>query len=69
MDAHHTVVDLSPVAIVPPTDAHGLLAAFCCARFVHAADRLRVGMVPGDDPLAAISQLFFIPLDRFEKAL
>lgn len=80
MDSHHTVVDLSPVAVVLTSGAHRLDAAFGRAGLVHAtagtrqpvlpgAGSLWVGMVLGDDLLAAISQLLFIPLDRFQKSL
>lgn len=69
MDSHHTVVDLSPVAVVLTSGAHRLDAAFGRAGLVHATDGLWVGMVLGDDLLAAISQLLFIPLDRFQKSL
>ena len=69
MNAHHAIVDLPTVAVVLPSDAHGMPAALGRARLVHAADRLGVGMVLGDDLLAAISELFFIPLDRFEESL
>lgn len=69
MNRHHTVVDLAPVAVPLPTDSHRLFAALGRTRLVHATDGLRVGMVCGDNLLAAISELLFIPLDRFEKAL
>jgi hypothetical protein len=69
MDSHHTVVDLSPIAVVLTSGAHRLDAAFGRTRLVHATDGLWVGMVLGDDLLAAISELLFIPLDRFQKSL
>lgn len=69
MNPHHAVVDLPPIAVVLPTDAHGLFAALGRARFIHAANRVGVRMVGGDDLLAPVSKFFFIPLDRFEKAL
>ena len=69
MNPHNTVVDLPAVAVVLPADAHRIFAAFRRARFVDATDGLRVGVVFGHDLLASISQLLFIPLDRFEKAL
>lgn len=63
MDAHHTIIDLPPIAVVLPADAHRLPAAFGRARFVHATDRFAVRMVCGNNLLAVISQFFFIPLD------
>jgi hypothetical protein len=69
MNAHDTVVDLPAVSIPLPTDAHRVLATLGRARLVHATDGFGMSMVLGDNLLAAISQLLFIPLDRFEKAL
>jgi len=69
MHRHHTVVDLSSVAIPLATGADGLVAAFGHTRLIHAADRLGMGVLRGHNLLAAISELLFIPLDRFEKAL
>lgn len=69
MNPHNTVVDLPPVAIPLASSSHGRFAALGRARLVHATDGLGVGMILGDDLLAAISKLLFIPLDRFEKAL
>ena len=69
MDTHHAVVNLPPITVVLPADAHGFFTALGCARLVHAADRLGVRMVVGHNLLASISEFFFIPLDRFEKPL
>lgn len=69
MHAHHAIVNLPAIAIVLPTDARGLLAALGRARLVDAANRPWMGVLGGHDLLAAISQLFFIPLDRFEEPL
>jgi len=69
MHSHHAVVDLPPIAVVLPTDAHRLFAALGRSRLIHAADRLGRRMVPGDDLLAPVSEFLFIPLDRFEKPL
>ncbi len=69
MDAHHTIVDFATAAVVLPTDTHGMPAALGRARLVDAADRFRVRMIFDDDLLTAISEFFFIPLDRFEKTL
>lgn len=69
MDSDHTVVHLSPVAVPLPTDSHRFFATLGSARFVHATNGLGMGVVLGDDLLAAISEFFFIPLDRFEESL
>ena len=69
VNAHHTIVDLPTVAVVLSTDAHGMPTALGRARLVHVADRFGVGMILDDDLLTAVSELFFIPLDRFEKSL
>ncbi|MCZ6655342.1 MAG: hypothetical protein O7D91_20230 [Planctomycetota bacterium] len=69
MNCHNTVVDLPTVPIPLPTNSHRMLAALGRARLVHATDSLGVRMVLSHDLLASISQLFLIPLDRFEKAL
>ena len=69
MNSHHTIVDLATVAVVLPTDAHSMLATLGRARLVHATDRLGMGMILDNDLLAAISECFFIPLDRFEESL
>ncbi len=69
MHPHHAIVDLTPIAIVLTIGAHRLGAALGRARLVHATNGLAVGMVFGNDLLAAVSEFLFIPLDRFEKAL
>ena len=69
MNRHNTVIELSAVAIVLSPNTYRIFAAFRRARLVDATDRLGMGVVFGHDLLASISQLFFIPLDQFEKAL
>ena len=69
VNPHNTVVDLPPVAVPLAGNSHGRFAALGRARLVHTTDGLGVGMILGDDLLAAISEFLFIPLDRFEKAL
>jgi hypothetical protein len=69
MNAHHTIVDLPTATIPLSTDSHRLVAALARARFIHTTDGLGVGMLLGHNLLASISELLFIPLDRFEKAL
>ena len=63
MNAHNTVVDLSSIAIPLATGTHRLVAALGRAGLVHATDGIGVGMVFGDDLLAAVSELLFTPLD------
>jgi hypothetical protein len=69
MHSHHAVVNLPTVSVPLPTDAHRVFAAFGRARLIHATDGIGMGMVLRDDLLAPVSELLFIPLDRFEKAL
>jgi hypothetical protein len=69
VNADHAVVDLPAVAVPLATNSRGRFAALGRARFVHATDGFAVGMLLGNDLLAAISEFLFIPLDRFEKAL
>ena len=69
MNAHNTIVDFPTVAIPLATGTHGLFAALGGAGLVHATDGLGVGMLLGNNLLAAVSELLFIPLDRFEKTL
>ena len=69
MNTHHTVVDLPSIAVVLATGTDLLLAALSGAGLVQTTNRFAVSMVLGDDLLAAVSELLFIPLDRFEEAL
>jgi hypothetical protein len=69
MHSHDAIIDLAAVAIVLPRGADRFAAALRDARFVHAPDGLGMRMVAGHDLLAAVAQLLFIPLDRFQKAL
>lgn len=69
MDAHNAVVDLALVAVVLPGGSHRVWAAFANAGLVHTADGVLVCVIGGHDLLAAVAQLFFVPLDRFEKTL
>lgn len=61
MNADHAIVDLASIAVPLARDACGLFAAFRRARFVHTTDRFIVGMLLGNDLLAAISEFLFIP--------
>jgi len=69
MHSHHAVVNFATVSVPLPTDAHGIFATLGRAGLVHAADRVGVGVLGGHDLLTPISELLFIPLDRFEKTL
>ena len=69
MNAHDAVVDLPPVAIPLTTDTHRIFAALGRAGLVHTTNGFGMSMVFRDDLLAAVSELLFIPLDRFEKTL
>jgi hypothetical protein len=69
MHSHHAVVHLAPVAIPLPSHAHRVVAALGNPGLVHHADRVRVTMIFGHDLLATVVELFFIPLDGFEKTL
>ncbi len=69
MHAHGAVLDLAAIAIVLPIDPSSMFAAFMRSRFVDQTDRLIVAVVAGDNLLAPVAQLFFIPLDHFQKAL
>lgn len=69
MNCDHAVVDLTSVAIPLAAGPDSLAAALGRARLVDATDRFGVGVLGSNDSLAPISQLLFIPLNRFEKAL
>jgi len=69
MHSHHTVIDLPTVPIPLPIDAHRIFAALGRTGLVHATNGLGVAMVFRDDLLASVSELLFIPLDRFKKTL
>jgi hypothetical protein len=69
MYSHDAIVDLAAVAVVLPPRADGLAAALGDAGLVHAPNGLGMRMLASHDLLAAVSQLLFIPLDRFQEAL
>jgi len=69
MDPDDAVVDLPTVSVPLPTGTHRLLATLGRTGLVHATDGFEVVMVFGHDLLASVSELLFIPLDRFEKTL
>lgn len=69
MHSHHAVVDLPTISVPLSIGTHRLLATLGRAGLVHAADGVDVGMLFRNELLAPVSELLFIPLDRFEKAL
>jgi hypothetical protein len=69
MHSHHAVVHLAPAAVPLPPDAHRLVPALGDGGLVHHADRVRVRVIFGHKLLAAVVELFFIPLDGFEETL
>ena len=69
MHNDHAVVDLAAVAAPLPLYAHRIASALGHSRLVHRANRLWMGVVGSHDLLAAITEFFFIPLDRFQKSL
>jgi hypothetical protein len=69
MHAHDAVVHLAAATTPLPLDAYCVRAALDDCRLIYHAQGLRVSVVLRHDLLAAVSQSFFIPLDRFEKAL
>ena len=69
MHSHDAIVDLAAVAVVLPPHADRFVTALADAGLVHTSDGLEMRVVASHDLLAAISQLLFVPLDRFQKAL
>ena len=69
MHSHHAVVDLAAVAVVLPPHADGFVPALRDAGLVHAPNGVGMRVLASHDLLAAIPQLLFIPLDRFQEAL
>jgi hypothetical protein len=69
MHADDTVVNLAATAEPLPPGANGLIAALGRSRFINAADRLRMGVLPSKQLLANVADTAFIPLDRFQETL
>jgi hypothetical protein len=69
MHSHDAIVHLSPVAVPLSPNTHRVFATLGHPRLIDTANGLRVSVVFGHNLLAPILQLFFIPLDRFEKPL
>jgi hypothetical protein len=49
--------------------ADGVMAALGGSRFINAANRLGVGVIVGDDSLAAVAKTGLVPMDRFQQTL
>jgi hypothetical protein len=69
MHPHHAIIHLPPIAVPLPRDPHRVIATLRSPGLVHHADRLGVGMISGDDLLAAVVEFLLIPLDVFEETL
>jgi hypothetical protein len=69
MHSHDAIVDLAAAAVVLPPRTDGFAAALRDAGLVHAANGVGMRVVASHDLLAAVPQLLFIPLDRFQEAL
>jgi hypothetical protein len=69
MHSDDTIIDLAAVAVVLPRSADGFTAALRDTGLVHTSDGLGMRVVASHDLLAAVAQLLFVPLDRFQEAL
>jgi len=69
MHADHAVVDFAATAQPLPIDADGLVAALERSGFVQEAESLRMRVLAGNQPLAAVAHIGLIPLDRFHETL
>lgn len=69
MHADNAVVDLAAAAEPLPRRANGLVAALGGAGLIETADRLRMRVFTGDQPLAVVAHACLIPLDRFHETL
>lgn len=69
MDADHAVIHFATTTQPLPRGPDGVHAALGRAGFVQAADRLRVGMFAGYQPLTVVTHPDLIPLDRFHETL
>ena len=69
MDCHSTVFDLAAIAIVLSLRSDGMVSALGGAGLIDAPDRVGMSMLLSDNRLTAVTQFFFVPLDRFEKTL
>jgi hypothetical protein len=69
VNRHDGVVDLPAIAVPLACNSHGRFAALRRARLIHTTDGFGMSVLLGHNLLASVSQLLFIPLDRFQKAL
>lgn len=69
MDSHSTVFNLTAIAIVLSLRSDGMVAALGCAGLIDAPNRVGMSMLLSDNRLTAVTQFFFVPLNRFEKTL
>jgi len=69
VDAHQAILNLAAIAVVLAAGPNSLRAALGVAGFVDDPDGLGMTVIVRHYFLAAISQLLFIPLDRFEEPL
>lgn len=69
MDCNSTVFDLAAIAIVLSLRSNSMIAALGGAGLIDASNRVGMSMLLSDNRLTAVTQLFFVPLDRFEKTL
>jgi len=69
MHADDAVVDLAATTQPLPRGADGMHAALGRSRFVDAANRLRMTLFAGNQPLAVVAHAGLIPLDRFRETL
>ena len=69
MHTDDAVFDLATTPQPLPRDADGSAAALGRSRFVKAADRFRMSVLTGDQPLTVVAYARLIPLDRFHETL
>ena len=69
MNTDDTVFDFAAIAVVLAGNADRVTTALVGPRFVDGSNGFGVGVIPGNDLLAAVAEQFFIPLDRLEESL
>jgi hypothetical protein len=69
MHADDAIVHLAAITQPLPRGADGMHAALGRACFVNAADGLVVSVIAGNQLLAIVPHIVFIPLDRFHETL
>jgi hypothetical protein len=68
-DVDHGVFDLPPIAVVLSLGADGVRATLGDSRLVDQANRFGIGVLRGDQLLAAIDHALLVPLDAFQESL